>query len=153
MLSPTEVGDRVALMVEARAAGEDHVLLDLLDQTLTGPRGDSLNVALVLAGVLAEDLGDDPEGGFHRVEVSHSTSDGGSQQGSAQDLPAEVATFLQMVVAIANNDRSMARDLFLGFVGDSGPRALALLILAINEVVHANFGSCPHCTEGKRRHA
>src|SRR3954468_3964720 len=126
MLSPTEIGDRVALMVEARAAGNDALLVDMVNQAVSGPRGDALNLVLVLAGVLATDLGEDPEDGYHRF------------QGSAHDLPDYMATFMQMVVAVANGDRRIAKDLFMAYVGGDGHRALTLLILAINEVTHAN---------------
>lgn len=149
MLGRDELGDLVGDMVDARASGDNVRVVAIMHGLVTGPRGDALNVALLLAGILAMDLGDDPEGGFYRVEVEHPDGHGNLRPGSATDLPGHVATFVQMVVAIANEDRDMARDLFLGHVGSDGQRALALLTLALNEVVHQNQ-LCPQCgSEGR----
>lgn len=144
MLSPDEVADRVGDMITARAEGRKEDLITLLDDVITGPRRDSLNVALVLAGVLSEDLGDHPEGGFHKIEVTRFDDDGVPHRESVTTLPGHVATFVQMVAAIGNKEPDTARDLFLGYVGDDGHRALSLLVLGINEVMHANF-DCPDC--------
>lgn len=145
MHDPNTIADIVGDLVEARMSGNDAAVIDLVLPLVHGPRVDALNVVLVLAGVLAEDLGDNPQDGFHRIEVLKCDEQGQEREGSTYDLPPHVAAFVQIVVAVANNEHHTARDLFLAYVDTDGHRALAILTLAINEVVHAN-GGCVRCS-------
>lgn len=145
MKSTEEIGDLIEKMVDARLSGQLAVVVETLHDLLRGPRGDVMNVTLVLAGVLAEDLKDvEPELGFHTVTVTQVDAEGNESRGSTHDVPGHVATFAQMVAAIANQDKSLAKDLFLGYCGDDGQRALSLLVFGLNEVVHAN-APCAEC--------
>lgn len=152
MLTSNEVGDLVGDLVEARMLGRTQTLVNRLDTLITGPRGDALNVLLVLAGTLAQDLGKDPEGGFYRIEVVHLDEDGQVRKGSTLELPDHVATFLQIVVAVAGNDTPMAKDLFMAHVGNDGRRALALLTLAINELATQASGQSSRLAIGGKSH-
>lgn len=148
MKSSRQIGDLIETMVDAWADGRQAELVSLLDDLLRGPRGDVMNVALVLAGILAEDLREvRPTLGFHSIKVTRIDADGQTSEGSALDLPGHVATFAQMVTAVANDDKPLARDLFLGFCGEDGQRALQLLIFGLNEVIHANT-QCAECGDG-----
>lgn len=151
MLTADQVADLVGELVEARLGGDNARVVTLLHGLVTGQRGDALNVALMMAGIMAMDLGDEPEMGFHWIEVKQLDADGRLLPGSTTDLPPHVAVFVQMVVAIANGERDTARDLFLGFVQNDGRKALALLALMLKEVMHQN-GICPTCDPAADTH-
>lgn len=144
MLNADEITELVGEMAEARFANDQPHLTRLIEELVTGPQGDTLNVVLTLAGTLALDLGDNPKDGFYRLTITHIDPEGHAREGSADDLPAHVATFFRMVIAVAGGDLEMARDLFLGYVEKRGERAVLILILALDEVLHAN-GACPAC--------
>lgn len=141
--SPSEIVDYVQRLVDARVRVDRTRMIYLIHDLLRGPVEDALNVTLILAGVLAEGGdGEEPEDGFHRVTVVRELEDGTEVPGDVNTLPPHVATFARMVTAVLNDDRDMARDLWLGYVGDDGHRALPLLIFALEEVVHSESG-CP----------
>lgn len=144
-MEPAEIGELVESMIVAQMVGDRESLIDMLMGLVSGPIRNALNVAMIFAGIIAEDLaGVRPEGGFHRVTVTHTGVDGVEREGSSRELEPHVATFAQMVAAIANSDTTMARDLFLGFAGKDGRRALALLAYGLNEAVHQNT-PCATC--------
>jgi len=139
-MSNTEIEDLIGRMVECRLSNDRAQLVDILHGLCTGPTIDGFNVTLVLAGILAYDMGDDPEGGFHKIEAQRFEPDGTLRDISINEaLPDYVATFVQMVVAVANGDRGMARDLFFAHVGTDGKKLMPLLTLALNEVTHQNM--------------
>lgn len=147
MLNAEQVGELIEKLVDARLSDDRATLVGLLHDLISGPRGDALNVAMVLAGVIAVDVTAADED-YHRVTVRVLSEDGEEREGCASELPPHVATFAQMIVAIANDDKAMARDLYIGYCGDDADsfrRALALLVFALNEVVHVN-SDCPHCS-------
>lgn len=132
MMTSTEIGSVVGELVEARMFGDRERLITLILPLVRGPQADCLNVLLVLAGILAEDIG--PE--FRGIEVIHTHPDGTETMEDTRSLPGHVATFAQMIGAIATDDRDLARDLFLGFTAGDGRRALKLLTFALTEVAH-----------------
>lgn len=149
MMTPDVVAELVADLVEARLLGNQTYLVHRIDRLLKGPVGDCLNVVLVLAGLIAENAGE-PDEGFHRITVTHEWADGTETTGSTLDLPPHVAIFVQMITAIANGDRVMARDLFVGYVNGDGHRALRLLAYALTEVAHNTVEcDCAPETEGE----
>jgi hypothetical protein len=135
MMSPAEIAELVGELIEARMLADRQRLVDLIDGLLKGPVGDTLNVTLVLAGVLAEGA-ERPSEECPAIAVVHVDLDGSERPGSTLDLPPHVAIFVQMVAAIVAEDRDMARDLFIGYVGGDGRRALSLLAYALTEVAH-----------------
>lgn len=132
MMTSTEIGNIVGELVESRMTGDRERLISLILPLLRGPQADCLNVILVFAGLLAEEGGDE----FQGIEVISVHPDGSETVADTRILPPHVATFVQMVAAIASHDRDMARDLFLGFVSGDGRRALKLLTFALTQVAH-----------------
>lgn len=144
-MSPTDVADLIDQLVTARLAADRCRLVNLFNDLLQGPRGDSLDVALVLAGCVGDGIPTMPGEDFHRLRVEVVEADGRRRAGSAGDLPAHAATFMQMVVAINNDDKAMATDLYIGFVGDEALRALHVLAFGLEQLIHRH-GACPQCT-------
>lgn len=143
MLSGEAVGALTQRLIEARQAGDKAALVDLIDGLLTGPRGDSLNVALMLAGILAEEIGC-PGGCNTDADVFDFAEAAWSEP--TPDLPLHVVAFAEMVVALTHADRDLARDLFLAYARDdltTGRRVSALLVFALNEVANTDDG-CDH---------
>lgn len=141
MMTPDEVAEFVECLITARCNGDRVVQIGLLHDLLRfRPEVDVVNVALVLAGTFG-DGAETPPDGFHKVVITRTGPDGVERPGSVLDLPPHVATFVQMTVALNNDDKPFARDLCLGYCGGDGRRALALLVYGLNEVVH-KLGGC-----------
>jgi hypothetical protein len=139
-----EIGDLVAEMVEALSGPYREQLVSLLDQLLRAPRGDSVNVAIILAGLVAQGPTPEPLVGSNLVTVMNVSPDGSVRERSPLNLPGHVATFAQMVASVSNDDVPMARDVFLRYVEEDGTRALKLLVFGLSEVVHQEK-PCPQC--------
>lgn len=155
MMSSSEIVDCVERLMEARTALDRAQLTFLIHDLLRGPRGDALNVSLILAGLVADTDGDHevPEQGFHSMGVVRVLESGEEVPGDVDALPGHVAAFARMVTALLNNDRDMARDLWMGYIGDdddSSQRALHLLIFALEEAVHT-WSGCPCQQSGAER--
>lgn len=140
-MTPDEIVEFIERMVAARVRGDRAAQIDMLDGLLRGPTVDSLSVAMTLAATMAVGAQLEPGETFHRLNVVYTDPDGVRRPGSATDLPPHIATFTQMVVAMKNDDRSMATDLFIGYVGDDGRHALKLILFGLNQVLH-RFGAC-----------
>jgi hypothetical protein len=132
MKTSTEIGELVGELVEARMTGDRERLIALILPLVRGTQADCLNVLLVLAGLLADQMTEE----FRGIDVYHVHPDGTETPTDTRSLPAYVAIFAQMIGAVANSDRDFARDLFLGYVGGDGRKALKLLTFALTEVAH-----------------
>jgi hypothetical protein len=141
MMQPPEIVDLVGDLVEARMMGDRPRLVDMIDRLLKGPVADTLNVTLVLAGLMAQDA-PKPQAGELAIRVVRVAPDGDETPGDTGDLPPHIRIFVQMIAAVVAGDREMARDLFVGYVGSDGTRALPLLTYALTEVAHAELGCC-----------
>lgn len=141
MMGADQVADFIAGMVEAQMRGDRPAQIAMLDRLLRRPRGDSMAVALTMAGTVGDGGRPLPGEDFHRLRVTHLGPDGTRCEGSVDDLPPHIATFARIVVAMQNGDRGMARDLFAGYVGDDGHRALHVLAFGLSQVLHS-VGAC-----------
>lgn len=142
MMPPDVIADLVGELVEARMVGDKQRLVGLIDGLLQGSVGDTLNVVLLLAGLLAEGS-PVPNPDEPAISVIRVAPDGDETPGSTLDLPPHVRIFVQMIAAVVAGDRPMARDLFIGYVGadsSDGHKALALLTYALTEVAHDALG-------------
>jgi hypothetical protein len=137
-MPPAEIVELVGDLVEARMVNDREQLVMMIDHLLKGPVVDTLNVSLVLAGLMAEGAPKPPPGEA-AISVVRVDTDGTETPGTPRDLPPYVAIFVQMIAAVVAEDREMARDLFIGYVGSNGERALKLLTYALTEVAHSSL--------------
>lgn len=119
-----QIGEVVEQLVTARATGDDERATEILDTLTRGgsPVVDALNVTMVLAGIMSEELN-----GWIGPNVP-------------VKLSAHVDAFLGMAFALGGGDRVSAQRKFRAYVGSDWQRALALLVFAANQIAHMHDG-------------
>lgn len=139
-MGEAQVVDYIEALVKARLRNDRAQVLGLVDALLRGPKWDAYAVTAVLAGSVAEGMPLPPGETFHRVRVAKVCPNGCCREdGDANDLPPHARLFAQMVAALANEDRQLARDLFIGYVGEHAIRAQAVILFGLNELARAGL--------------
>src|SRR5690242_6841759 len=140
MMGEAEIVDFIDALLTARLRNDRAKVLGLVDGLLRGPKWDAYAVTAVLAGSVAEYFPLQPGEPFHRVRVTKVCPNGCCREdGDVNDLPPHARLFAQMVAALGNDDKELARDLFVGYVGEHSTRAQAVLLLGVNELVRVGM--------------
>src|SRR5690349_311975 len=151
-MGEAQLVDFVEALVNARLRNDRAKVLGLVDGLLRGPKWDAYAVTAILAGSVGEGMPLPPGETFHRVRVAKVCPNGCCrEEGNADDLPPHARLFAQMVAALANEDKELARDLFIGYVGEHSTRAQAVILFGLNELVRAGLRDALRDAFGGRR--